>query len=196
MEEGILITKKEMEKALIRELEKNKEYVEVVNIVRKNTQGRIWLMGGAVSMNIIKSLYGYSQPQHDFDFLVKKLKENIIVPTYWKITRNRFNNPKLIKGSIEVDIVPLETVESILERKLKPTITNFLTGTPLDIQSLVFDIDKKELIGDLGIKALQRKEVRINNKKRFSAKAQRKGLTPQELLHQITKSLGFKPVFT
>ncbi len=153
-------------------------------------------MGGIVSRSIIKSLYRHSQPQHDFDFLVKKLKDPLVVPSEWKINKNRFNNPKLIRGNIEVDVVPLETVESVLERKLKPTIANFLTGTPLDIQSLIFDVDKKELIGDLGIKALQRKEVRINNKKRFSAKAQRKGLTPPELLQQIAKSLGFKPVFT
>ena len=190
-----MISKKEMENALAKELKDNKEYAEVLNIVKKNTLGKIWLIGGAVSRNIIKAIYKYSQPQHDFDFLVEKLKEDLIVSVDWKIAKNKFNNPKFIRGNTEVDIVPLETVESILERKLKPTIEHFLTGTPLDIQSLVFDVDKKELIGDLGIKALQRKEIRINNKKRFLAKAQRKGLTPEELLQQKAKSLGFKAIF-
>lgn len=190
-----MINKKEMEDALVKELKENKEYAEVLDIVKKNTQGKIWLIGGAVSRNIIKAIYKYSQPQYDFDFLVEKLNEKLIIPPGWKLTKNRLNNPRLIRRDTEVDIVPLKTAEYILQNKLKPSIKNFLAGTPLDIQSLAFDIDKGKLVGTLGIKALQKKEVRINNSKRFLARAQRKSLTPEELLQQTAKSLKFKPVF-
>lgn len=188
-------TKKEMQKALLEELKNNKEYQEVLKIVKANTKGKIWLIGGTVSRSIIKSIYGHSQPKHDLDFLVEGLNDKLITPKGWKISKNRFGNPRLIKGKLEVDIVPLKIAEYIVENKLKSSIKNFLAGTPIDIQALAFDIHNEKLIGPLGIKALQRKEVRINNYKRFSAKAKRKGLTPQELLQQKAKNLWFKAVF-
>jgi len=190
-----MITHKTMEKALMRELKKSKEYLEASRIVRSNSQGKIWLIGGTVSRSIIKAIYGHQKVQHDLDFLVEKLNNKLVIPKNWKIAKNRFDNPKLIKGNTEVDIVPLESAEYITENKLKPSIKHFLAGTPLDIQSLAFDINKGKLVGSLGIKALQKKEVRINNSKRFLAKAKRKGLTPEELLQHTAKSLGFKPVF-
>jgi len=190
-----MISKKEMEHCLVKELKKNTEYHEVLKIVKSNAKGKIWLIGGAASRNIIKAIYKYSQPKSDFDFLVEKLNGKLIIPSGWKLTKNRLNNPRLIRGYTEVDIVPLKTAEYILQNKLKPSIRNFLAGTPLDIQSLAFDIEKKKLIGPLGIKALQKKEVRINNSKRFLARAQRKSLTPEELLQQTAKSLKFKPIF-
>ena len=190
-----MITRTEMENALVEELKKNKGYLEALEIVRSNSQGKIWLIGGTVSRSIIKSLYSHVQLKHDLDFLVEKLNNKLVIPKNWKISKNRFDNPKLIKGNTEVDIVPLETAEYIRENKLKPSIKNFLAGTPLDVQFLAFDIEKEKLIGHLGIKALQKKEVRINNSKRFLAKAQRKGLTSDELLQQTAKSLGFKPIF-
>ncbi len=190
-----MVTKKEMESALIRELKNNKEYLEVLEIVKSNSQGKIWLIGGIVSRSIIKLIYGRLQLKHDLDFLVEKLNKKLVIPSSWKLAKNRFSNPKLIKGGTEVDIVPLKTAEHILRNKLTPSIKNFLVGTPLDIQSLAFDIEKEKLIGSLGIKALQRKEVRINNSKPFLAKAKRKKISPEELLQQTAKSVGFKAVF-
>ena len=190
-----MISKKDMEYFLVKELKKSKEYLEALKIVKYNSQGKIWLIGGMVSRSIIKSIYGHVQLKHDLDFLVEKLNNKLIIPKNWKISKNRFENPKLIKRNTEVDIVPLESAEYITENKLKPSIKNFLAGTPLDIQSLAFGIKKGKLVGSLGIKALQKKEVRINNSKRFLAKAKRKSLTPEELLQQKAKSLGFKPVF-
>lgn len=184
-----------MEKALIEELKKSKEYLEALKIVKSNSQGKIWLIGGMVSRSIIKSIYGHLQLKHDLDFLVEKLNNKLVIPKNWKISKNRFENPKLIKGNTEVDIVPLETAEYIRENKLKPSIKNFLAGTPLDIQAVAFDIEKEKLIGPLGIKALQKKEVRINNSKRFLARTQRKSRTSEELLQQTAKSLKFKPIF-
>ncbi len=190
-----MITHKTMEKALIEELKKSKEYLEALKIVKSNSQGKIWLIGGMVSRSIIKSIYGHLQLKHDLDFLVEKLNNKLVIPKNWKISKNRFENPKLIKGNTEVDIVPLETAEYIRENKLKPSIKNFLAGTPLDIQAVAFDIEKEKLIGPLGIKALQKKEVRINNSKRFLARTQRKSRTSEELLQQTAKSLKFKPIF-
>ncbi|MEK6899596.1 MAG: hypothetical protein AABX05_00580 [Nanoarchaeota archaeon] len=184
-----------METILIGELKTNKEYQEALTIVKSNSKGKIWLIGGIVSRSIIKSAYGNLQLKHDIDFLVEKLNDHLVIPPGWKETKNKFNNPKLIKEDIEVDIVPLGTSEFIRQNKLKPSIKNFLAGTPLDIQSLAFDIQDRKLIGDLGIKALQRKEVRVNNSKRLLAKAQRKNLSPQKLLQKIAKSLGFKAIF-
>ena len=181
-----------MESALLEELKKNKEYLEALNIVKSNSEGRIWLIGGMVSRSIIKSIYGHVQLKHDLDFVVEKLNRKLVIPKNWKISKNRFENPKLTKGNTKVDIVPLETAEYIKENNLKPLIKNFLAGTPFDIQSLAFDIKKEKLIGPLGIKALQQREVHINNSKRFLARAQRKSLAPEKLLQRTAKSLGFK----
>ncbi len=195
MVDGSMISKKEMETVLVKELKRNKEYHEVLKIVKSNTKGKIWLIGGAVSRNIIKAIYEYSQPRCDFDFLVEKLKDKLVIPSGWTLTKNRLNNPRLRRGHTEVDIVPLKTAEYILQNKLKPSINNFLAGTPLDVQSLAFDIETEKLVGPLGIKALQKKEIHINNSKRFLARAQRKSLTPEEFLQQTAKSLKFKAVF-
>ena len=64
-----MITHKTMEKALMRELKKSKEYLEASRIVRSNSQGKIWLIGGTVSRSIIKEIYGHQKVQHDLDFL-------------------------------------------------------------------------------------------------------------------------------
>ena len=143
-------TKKEMESALIEELKNNKDYLEALEIVQSNSKGEIWLIGGIISRSIIKSIYGYLPLKHDLDFLVEGLNEKLVIPPSWKLAKNWFNNPKLIKGETEIDIVPLKTAVYIDENKLKPTIKNFLAGTPIDIQSLAFDIRERKLIGSLG----------------------------------------------
>ena len=91
----------------------------------------------------------------------------------------------------QIDIVPLTEINSVILRGLAPTIENYLTGVPLTIQSLAYNIDTKELIGDVGIKALQTKIVAINDLKQLQIAARKRNQTPEEYISIKAKSLGF-----
>ena len=49
---------KSLGKILFSSLITNRDYHEAIKIVRKNTKGKIWLVGGTVSRTLINTLYG------------------------------------------------------------------------------------------------------------------------------------------
>ncbi|HLD05561.1 MAG TPA: hypothetical protein VJG90_07610 [Candidatus Nanoarchaeia archaeon] len=53
-----------------RALQDNPTYEEALEIVRKNSTGKIWIIGGFVARNIAYQLYGHPEPNSDFDFIV------------------------------------------------------------------------------------------------------------------------------
>ena len=137
-------------------------YQEAVRIVRANSYGKIWLIGGFLYRTLASQLYGVKKPSKDFDFIVERAEHKLILPESWKVTVNRFGNPKFV-GTFEIDFVTLNRVHSIMRRGVEPNIQNFLNGVPLNIHSLVYDVDNEEVIGNIGISALERKVVSVCN---------------------------------
>ncbi len=151
-------------KLFLKAVKDNEDFQEAIDIIRRNSQKDSWLIGGFVYRNIASSLYGTEKAKADLDFIIEKSPDKILVPRYWKKRLNKYGNPKLFRNDgLEIDFVPLENVSSILRRHLKPSIENFLTGTPLTIQSIAYDIKNNCTQGNIGIKALLDKTVAVND---------------------------------
>ena len=109
-------------------------------------------------------------------------------------TKNRYGNPKFLGSKFSIDFVPLHNISSILRRKLAPSIENYLTGTPLNVQSIAYDVMKGRLAGNIGLKAIAEKIIRINNKEQAEIYALNKGISLEEMLKRKAESLGFTPL--
>jgi hypothetical protein len=170
------------------------EFKEAVEIVKNNSKGNIWLIGGFVCRSIIQDLYGIQMSQDvDFDFIVEEPKE-VQIPENWEMRMNSYGNPKFIGPEYEIDFVPLNNIHSILRRNLEPTIENFLTGAPLNVQSIVYDVRSNKVIGDIGIKSIQDKIVAVNDPEQAKHRALKKGVTVEELVKDIADQFKFRPL--
>lgn len=168
------------------------EFAEAVNIIKKNSEGNAWLIGGFVCRSIIQDLYGIQMTKDvDLDFIVEKSKD-IEVPENWKINENSYGNPKLIGPDYEIDYIPLNNIHSIHRRGLESTIENFLSGTPLNVQSIAYDIIKNKVIGEIGIKAIHDKVVAVNDLEQARHRANKKSVSVDELVKDIAEQFDFE----
>ena len=177
------------------EIEDDASFNEALEIVRRNSQGRIWLIGGFVYRTLAHALYRTPRPPVDLDFIVEVPSSDFILPPGWSKKENRFGNPKLVNGNKEIDFVPLDSIHSISSRGLKPTIANYLSGVPLTVQSICFDMSTNSIVGDVGISALKKMEVAINNLEFAEYAAKKKGLALRAMIEKKAVSLGFTPLF-
>lgn len=171
------------------------EFPEALEIVKKNSSGKIWLIGGFVYKTIASQLYGLPKPKVDLDFVVEYPVTDFNLPSGWRADKNRFGNPKLMKGKKQIDYVPLGNIYSIIQRQIEPTIENFLTGVPLTIQSVAYDVNKNRVIGEIGIDALQRKVVEVNDLHFAEYAAKKKNKSLQSMIQEKADDLGFTPIF-
>ena len=161
-----------------------------------NSRGNSWLIGGFVYRNIASSLYGTERAKADLDFIIERSPDNILLAKFWGEKINKYGNPKLFRNDgLEIDFVPLENVSSILRRRLKPSIENFLTGTPLTIQSIVYNVKNNKIRGNIGIKALLDKTVSVNDSEQLKIYSKRKGKSTVEIIQEKALSLNFTPIF-
>jgi hypothetical protein len=187
----VSLTEENLGKILINQLEKNKDFKEIIAIVKNNSQGNIFLVGGAVSRTLASELYGGGQKSHDFDFVVDKLNSDLNIPEGWEVSYHKFGNPTFKKGDIDIDIFPLSDHEYIKKNKLEPTITNFLEGVPFSIQALVYDINNGKLIGKDGIESLRIRKFKVHNIESAKEVAKRKGISINERMTQKAESMDF-----
>ncbi len=180
-------------KLLLDYLNKNKDFSKIISIVKSNSKGNIYLIGGTVSRTLNRLIYGGKIELCDFDFIVDQVNEKISLPSEYTVDFEKFNNPTIHKlnSNIEIDIFPISDVKYIKENNLEPTIENFLNGSPFTIQSLAFDINTEKLIGDKGIQALKNKVFEINNKEAALYVAIRKGISIEERMKQKADSMNF-----
>ncbi|MDP2685379.1 MAG: hypothetical protein Q8P20_10205 [bacterium] len=172
------------------------EFQEALDIVRSNSRGNYWLVGGFVYRSIASALYGLDKPSVDLDFIVESTAEEISLPKSWKKKSNRYGNPKFIReDGLTIDFVPLKNVSSIRRRGLLATIENFLTGTPLNVQSIIYDVMHNQIKGNIGIKALLDKSVAVNDLEQAEIYSKLKGKPVNEIICEKALALGFTPVF-
>ncbi|MDA3836970.1 MAG: hypothetical protein PF542_05075 [Nanoarchaeota archaeon] len=175
------------------EAEKYPEFDEALEIVNNNSNGNVWLIGGFIYRNIVASLYGIEKPIIDLDFIVEDPIDKFDLPKNWIVSKNRFGNPKLI-NEIEnksIDLVPLDNIYSMLYNNLEPTIGNYLKGVPLTIQSMVYDVKNKQIIGDIGIKSIKNKLVEVNDLHFGQYAASKKGKSLSQYIIGMAKTLNF-----
>ncbi len=173
----------------------NKEFYKAIELVKYNSSGKIWLIGGFLYRTIASQLYGAPKPEVDFDFILETATEYLTLPEGWSIQQNRFGNPKFVNGKTSIDYVPLNKVYSITSRNLSPTIDNFLTGVPLTIQSIAYDVSESKVIGEVGIDALRRRVVEVNEVHFAEYAAHKKSISVEEMIRRKAESLRFMAVF-
>ena len=171
------------------------EFTEALDIVKRNSSGKIWLIGGFVYRTIASQLYGLPKPEVDLDFVVETPVQDFDLPRGWGVDKNRFGNPKLVSGKKQIDYVPLGNIYSILQRNIEPTIDNYLTGVPLTVQSVAYDVYANKVVGEIGIDALRRRVVEVNDLLFAKYAAQEKNKSLQVMIQEKADNLGFTPIF-
>ncbi|MBN1792454.1 hypothetical protein JW826_02110 [Candidatus Woesearchaeota archaeon] len=189
------LDKEELASMLKRRLMSSNDFSEALEIARINSSGKIWLAGGMVSRVLIREIYDAGHVECDYDFLLERLNDELVVPQGWSVERKKFGNPTFRKGSLEVDLLPLGTHDHIKSNKLDVTIENFFKGTPYAIQAMAYDVDRCELVGDVGIDALRKREYAVNNYEQAKRSADSKGISVNDRIKKKAESLGLKPVF-
>ena len=184
----------DMSKVFSEYIEKEEGYKIAYDIVKRNSKGKIWLVGGALSRNLNQLIHGTPQHSFDFDFVVEGSVGEIKLPKGWKIKKNKFGNPKFVKGNMSIDFVPIRTFESLIKDDLLPTIENVLLRVPFTIQALAYDTEDKKIIGDVGIKAFDKKVFEVNDLEQAKKLAKKKSVELNELISKKADSMGFKGV--
>ena len=167
-------------------------------MVKNNSVGEIWVVGGFVYRNIIRSLYNITTVREpDIYFMVEELQEKIKLPKNWQITSTGLGSPKLIRNDgLIVDICPLSNMEYAIRKKLQPTMELYLMNTPLNIQSIAFNMNKNCIMGDIGIKAILERKVIVNNMEEAQALILRRKRFPSvnAFVRDKAEQIGFEAV--
>lgn len=173
-------------------LKENKEFKDVLRIVSLNNKGKTWLIGGFVFRNLANIIYSSTtKHESDIDVLISDFPKKFCTIKGWSIKKNRFGNPKFIKGHRTIDLVPIKNVSQIVRMQLKPSINNYLKYVPFNIQSIAYDLNNKKLLGKIGKDALLRKKIAVNNMEQAKIYLSKKGLSSKEWISQKIKELNF-----
>lgn len=170
----------------------DENFSEVLSVVRANTHGKIWLIGGFIYRNIAAKLYGTVPVIKDYDFLVGELSEKEFVCPGWQVNFSTFGSPKLQKGKLSIDIVPLGRLFNVMNKGYEPVLDTYLKEVSLTVQSIAYDMEQKKLIGEQGIKALLTKTVAVHNKEMLSYYVAKKNLTLEAYIKDKADTLGFE----
>lgn len=182
-----------LSRALREVLLKDSDYGQAVDLVKSNSSGNLWLIGGYVFKSLVNVLYGGVGGSKDFDFVVEQSNEEIVLPEGWAKTENRFGNWKFSKqGCKPIDFILLRKIYQIEKRGLRPCIENYLKGVPLNFHSIAWDVRGERLIGDVGLRALEERVVKINDLEMARLWAERYDFSLRELVEQKAREIGFE----
>lgn len=178
-------------KVFLDEVSIDTAFNSAVEIVRKNSSGNLWIIGGFVYRTIVQRLYGVERGNVDLDFLISSPTPELQLPDGWKIEINHFGNPRFVRGKTMIDYIPLSTVYYPLSFGCEPTVENVFAFAPLNIQAIAYDFDRDRIIGERGIDAIERKMVEMNHPVCLAECAKRKGMSVQDFIEQKARSVGF-----
>ncbi len=166
-------------------------FLEVLEVVKQNSEGDIWLMSSYLYRNLARELYGeIPEYETDYDFIVEYRKEPLHVPEGWTIKKNSYGVEQPVKDDFSVSITDIRyTVRQ--ENSIRMTIDDFIDGAPLDIQCMYYDINNRKIVGDKGIDALHRQMITINNEDEVEKYAHYKGTDVRTLLRKKAEELRF-----
>ena len=196
------VSKKEAQRkftsAFRKTLKENNEIPEILDIARRNSQGRVWIIGGFVYRGIIEKIYGHLPPVQgtDVDFLLEFNPKGdlVYIPEGWTQKTTGYNNIRLVRGETEIDLNYLGSFHSIQARGFPADIKHFFTGTPLNVQSIAYELTQQQVIGPEGIKAIRKKFVKINNLKEAEYELQGTGKGIDDLvIEKAATELNFIP---
>lgn len=184
-----------MSEVFLHVVEGNQQFLESLTLVQKNSEGQIWVIGGFVYKNIASVLYGDPKPTGDIDFLVEKLKDSLDIPAEYVCGKTSLGSLRLKKSNFQVDIVKLANVYTIKKINAPECVGSYLDSTPLTVQSIVYDMTRQQIIGDVGIAAIIDKTVKIHNLDNLSEYCEQKGISIESYVRKHAESLGFKAIY-
>lgn len=165
-------------------------FLEILNLVKQNSTGRIWIIGGFVYKNLVASLYGGEFYNYDIDFIVEQRDDVLKEVAGWQIQTNNYGSQNFVRKNNKMSFTDIHKAIRVSGLK-NPTIEQFIEETPLNIQSIAYDLEENKLIGKKGIEALLSKTVKINNKQQAEFYAKLKGKELTEIIKEKAKELNF-----
>ncbi len=105
------------------------------------------------------------------------------MPDGWQFKINIYNGYKFYKEPLKVDLWSLKNTNSIIRRKLEPNIENYLTGVPLTIQSIAYDLLEEKVIGNIGLRSLENREISINDFDEIKSYTEKKRITNEDYIN-------------
>jgi len=191
------LTRKDLLSIVKDKILSDNDFKEALEITRRNSSGKIWLIGGFLYKNLVDGLYGTcKKPAKDFDLIVERTNKQLILPDGWKRVTNTFGNPKLFNEENEIDFIPLKNIYYIKKNKLEPTINNYFKSVPFNIHYLIYDIFADGLSGKIGVRALEEKTVAVHNLEMAKYGAKKYHTTINKMIREKAEALGFKAEFS
>lgn len=169
---------------------KDKVFLEVLDLVKQNSKGKKWIIGGFVYKNLAHALYGGEIYNYDIDFIVEEKNDILKKVDGWEIKVNNYGSQNYLRDNNKMNFTDIHKAVRISKLE-NPTIEDFIKDTPLNIQSIAYDLEKEEIIGEKGIEALKDRTIRINNKEQADFYAERKGKELVEIMKEKAKELNF-----
>lgn len=169
---------------------KNTAFLEILDLVKQNSMGKIWIIGGFVYRNLAAALYGGNAYNYDIDFIVEERSESLKKISGWNIEINNYGVPNYVRIGNRMSFTDIKKVRRAVPLE-KFTIEEIITGTPLNIQSIAYGLSEYRIIGEKGIEALRNKVIRINNKEQAEFYAKRKSKDLGDIVIEKAKELGF-----
>ncbi len=167
-------------------------FLEVLDLVRKNSQGKIWLMGGFLYKNLARELYGKPTEIYikDLDFLVEYKNDLLQEIRGWQIYTNSYGSQNYMTDTVRTSFTEIR--KAIRANKMNNfTVDEFIHRTPLTIQSIVYDIDEEKIVGNIGVNALLNKTIQVNNFEQAELYVHLKNKTIEQWLDEKKAELGF-----
>lgn len=165
-------------------------FKEVLDLVKQNSRGKIWLVGGFLYKNLASELYGGEIYNFDIDFIVEERNDTLKEVVGWRLETNSYGSQNYVKDGHKMSFTDIRKAIRVSGLK-NATIEEFIKETPLNIQSIAYDLEQNKIIGEKGIEALKNKIVKINNKEQAEFYAKRKSRELKDILIEKAKELGF-----
>jgi len=165
-------------------------FLEILELVKQNSKGKIWLMGGFLYRNLVSALYGGEIYNYDIDFIVEQRNEILKEILGWEIQTNNYGVQNYVRKRNKMSFTDIRKAIRVSGLK-NPTIEEFIKETPFDVQSIAYDLNENKIIGETGIEALKNKTVKINNKEQAEFYAKRKGRKLDDIIKEKAQELGF-----
>lgn len=173
------------------------------DVIKPNANGLdVWVVGGSVYRPIAHALHGGNIAATDIDVAINFKDGERVVPEGWNVATK--DSQKSRERSLRGDdwfyantLVfnrrgqKLDLFEFPRDDSRKPSLAAYLADVSLDIQSIAYDYRRGILVGDVGIDALRRGVVGVNNLRNLEEHCNAYGLTPQGYLQGKARSLGF-----
>jgi hypothetical protein len=171
----------------------NPKFKEVLKLVKMNSKGKIWIIGGYLYKNLASALYGIPPYDYDIDFIVEEKNEILKNIPGWQIVTNKYGNPNYMRSANKMSFIDIHKVYRV-SGPMAPNIESCVSETPLNVQSIAYDIKDRKIIGDIGMESLKEKVVRVNNfpQAQYYAKTVNKPL--EDIIMEKAAFLNFKAI--